>query len=439
MLDPVPWAHGLGGQKDLPIPLSLAVAGSVAALVVSFTVLAVAWRSPRYATATGRALPGLDRVVVSRPFRATLQVLGLLAAAYVAMVATLGQDLLTNPVFGIVLIWWWVGIVPASLLLGPVWRAISPHRTLVTGLARALGVDPARGVATYPERLGYWPAALGLLAFVWFELVYPFATELGPMRFWLALYVGAMLIGGAVFGTDFFARADPLEVYSSLLARLSVWSTDDGGLRLTSPLANLDRTVARPGLVAVVAVLFGSTAYDSYRESTAWVQRVQSWDVPTTVVANLALVGTIVLVGVLFAGACMLTPVREGTPRTALPAAFAHAIVPIVAGYIVAHYATYLLERGQQTLMQVSDPFSTGQDWFGTAGLGVDYWLSSHPTALATLKVLAVVVGHVVGVVASHERAVGLLPRRHQLTGQLALLAVMVAFTAGGLSLLFAG
>ena len=439
MLDPVPWAHGLGGQKDLPIPLSLAVAGSVAALVVSFTVLAVAWRSPRYATATGRALPGLDRVVVSRPFRATLQVLGLLAAAYVAMVATLGQDLLTNPVFGIVLIWWWVGIVPASLLLGPVWRAISPHRTLVTGLARALGVDPARGVATYPERLGYWPAALGLLAFVWFELVYPFATELGPMRFWLALYVGAMLIGGAVFGTDFFARADPLEVYSSLLARLSVWSTDDGGLRVTSPLANLDRTVPRPGLVAVVAVLFGSTAYDSYRESTAWVQRVQSWDVPTTVVANLALVGTIVLVGVLFAGACMLTPVREGTPRTALPAAFAHAIVPIVAGYIIAHYATYLLERGQQTLMQLSDPFSTGQDWFGTAGLGVDYWLSSHPTALATLKVLAVVVGHVVGVVASHERAVGLLPRRHQLTGQLALLAVMVAFTAGGLSLLFAG
>ena len=439
MLDPVPWAHGLGGQKDLPIPLSLAVAGSVAALVVSFTVLAVAWRTPRYAGTTGRAVPGLGRVVDSRPFRAALQVVGLLAAAYVAMVATLGQDLLTNPVFGLVLIWWWVGIVPASLLLGPVWKAISPHRTLVTLLVRATGGDPAHGIAPYPARLGYWPAALGLLAFVWFELVYPFATELGPIRLWLAVYVGSRLIGGAVFGTDFFARADPFEVYSSLLARLSVWSTDDGGLRVMSPLANLDRTVARPGLVAVVAVLFGSTAYDSYRESTVWVQRVQSWEVSTTLVANLALVGTVLLVGVLFAAACMLTPVRAGTPRTALPGAFAHAIVPIVAGYMVAHYATYLLERGQQTLMQVSDPFSTGQDWFGTAGLGVDYWLSSHPTALATLKVLAVVLGHVVGVVASHERAVGLLPRRHQLTGQLALLAVMVAFTAGGLSLLFAG
>ena len=48
------------------------------------------------------------------------------------------------------------------------------------------------------------------------------------------------------------------------------------------------------------------------------------------------------------------------------------------------------------------------------------------------------VLGHVVGVVAAHDRAIGLLPRRHQLTGQLSLLVAMVAFTVGGLYLLFA-
>jgi hypothetical protein len=41
-------------------------------------------------------------------------------------------------------------------------------------------------------------------------------------------------------------------------------------------------------------------------------------------------------------------------------------------------------------------------------------------------------------VVAAHERAVRILPRRHQLTGQLPLLFAMVAFTVGGLYLLFA-
>ena len=68
----------------------------------------------------------------------------------------------------------------------------------------------------------------------------------------------------------------------------------------------------------------------------------------------------------------------------------------------------------------------------------MNYWLSYHPTLLANIKVLAVVVGHVLGVVAAHDRAIRLLPQRHQLTGQLPLLVAMVAFTVGGLYLLFA-
>ena len=44
----------------------------------------------------------------------------------------------------------------------------------------------------------------------------------------------------------------------------------------------------------------------------------------------------------------------------------------------------------------------------------------------------------VLGVVAAHDRAIRLLPKRHQLTGQLPLLFAMVGFTVGGLYLLFA-
>ena len=43
-----------------------------------------------------------------------------------------------------------------------------------------------------------------------------------------------------------------------------------------------------------------------------------------------------------------------------------------------------------------------------------------------------------VGVLAAHDRAIKLLPRRHQLTGQLPLLVAMGGFTVGGLYLLFA-
>ncbi|MDP2772236.1 MAG: hypothetical protein Q8O61_01670 [Nocardioides sp.] len=434
------FAHGIGGSADLPISPSLAIAGAVAALVISFTVLAVAWRKPRYDEATsGRPAPAwLDALVASTAWRVGLRVAGFVVFAYAVMVAVLGKDLLTNPFFGIVFVWWWVGLVPLSLLFGPVWKAISPVRTINLAFAKLSGSDPEVGVFTYPSRLGYWPAAIGLFAFVWLELVYPFMTELGPVRLWCAIYVAAMLIGGALFGNTFYEHADPFEVYSSLVGKLSVWGSREGRLLVRSPLANLDTVTVRPGLVAVLAVLFGSTAYDSFRDSSEWVSFIQSTTTSSYLLNNLALLTFCVGVGLIFALGSMLTGVGPETSRRSLPDRFAHSIVPIVVGYVVAHYLTYLVEFGQKTLIQASDPFGNGSNILGTGDWTINYWLTYHPTFLANTKVIAVVVGHILGVIAAHDRAVRLLPVRHQLTGQLPLLFAMVAFTAGGLYLLFA-
>jgi hypothetical protein len=433
-------AHGLGGAKDLPIPSELAIAGAVAALVISFTVLAVAWREPRYDPATsGRPAPEwLDRVVSSTALAVAARVLGMAFFLYVGAAAVFGQDTLINPFLGTFYVLLWVGLVPASLLLGPVFRAISPARTISMLFAKVSGAPEGEGLYAYPARLGYWPAAVGLFAFVWLELVYPSSTDIGPVRLWCAAYLGTMFVGSALFGTTFLARADPFEVYSSLVAKLSIWGRRDGRLVLRSPLANLDTVAARPGLVAVVAVLFGSTAFDSFRESTAWLGVVQEMSLPRVLPDTLALVAFSGGVALVLTVATMATGVTSGTPRRTLPDLFAHSVVPIIVGYIVAHYLTYFVEYGQQTIIQLSDPFSRGDDYLGTADLQVNYWLSMHPTFLAVSKVVAVALGHVVGVVAAHDRAIKLLPRRHQLTGQLPLLVAMVGFTVGGLYLLFA-
>ncbi|WP_374456199.1 hypothetical protein [Nocardioides sp.] len=433
-------AHGLGGAKDLPIPSELAIAGAVAALVVSFTVLAVAWREPRYDAATsGRPAPAwLDRLASSRGLAVALRVLGMAFFLYVAAAAVLGKDTLINPFLGTFYVILWVGLVPASLLFGPFFKAVSPARTISMLFAKVSGVPEGQGLYAYPARLGYWPAALGLFSFVWLELVYPHSTDLGPVRLWCAAYLGIMLIGSAVWGTTFLARADPFEVYSSLVAKLSVWGRRDGALVVRSPLANLDTIAARPGLVGVVGVLFGSTAFDSFRESSEWLGLVQSMSMSRIVPDTLALVAFSGGVALVLTVATMATGVTSDTPRRALPDLFAHSVVPIIVGYIVAHYLTFFVEYGQQTLIQLSDPFTRGDDYLGTADLQVNYWLSLHPTFLAVTKVLAVVLGHVVGVVAAHDRAIKLLPPRHHLTGQLPLLVAMVGFTAGGLYLLFA-
>lgn len=438
--DGITLAHGLGGAKDLPISPELAIAGATAALVISFTVLAVAWRTPRYDAATsGRPAPAFIRDLVdTRAWRFTWRVVGFAIFLYAAMAAVFGQDLAINPVLGIVYVWWWVGLVPLSLFFGPVWKAISPVRTINLGFAKISGSDPDKGLFEYPAWLGHWPAAVGLYAFVWLELVYPYPTELGPVRLWCAAYVALMLVGGALFGNTFYERADPFEVYSTLVSRMSVWGRRGDLLVVRSPLANLDTTPVRPGLVAVVAVLFGSTAFDSFHSSTRWIKFIQSSDTSTYLLNNVALLVFCVGVGLIFALGCVLTGIGDDLQRKELPNLFAHSIVPIIVGYIVAHYISYLLAVGWQTLIYASDPFSNGSNWFGTADLPLFTWLSYHPTFLANTKVVAVILGHVLGVIAAHERAVRILPPRHQLTGQLPLLFAMIAFTAGGLYLLFA-
>lgn len=439
-MDPRPLAHGIGGAKDLPIPSELAIVGAVTALVVSFAVLALAWRTPRFDDDPGRPAPAwLDRLTSSSAFAWTLRALGLAFAVYVGVAAVLGEDTLINPFIGVFYVWLWVGLVPASLLLGPFFKAVSPARTLAMLVSRASGTDPERGMFTYPARLGYWPAVIGLFAFVWLELVHPASTELGTIRLWCAVYLVVMVLGGALFGTTFTARADPFEVYSTLVGKLSVWGHRDGRLVVRNPLANLATVVPAPGLTAVVGLLFGSTAFDSFRESTPWLKFVQNSGFESRVVPDtvMLIVFSAGMAGVL-ALATVLTGVHADTDRRALPDLFAHSIVPIVVGYVVAHYLTYFVEYGQTVLIQMSDPLSRGDDYLGTANLQVNYWISLHPTFLAVTKVVAVVTGHILAVVSAHDRAVKLLPPAWHLKGQLPMLVAMVFFTAGGLYLLFA-
>jgi hypothetical protein len=143
----------------------------------------------------------------------------------------------------------------------------------------------------------------------------------------------------------------------------------------------------------------------------------------------------IALATLLFVGATALGGVLARTDPRAQPGLYAHSLVPIAAGYAIAHYFSLLLLDGQATWILASNPFAQpGVDLFGTYGRAVDYTAVSTRT-IANVQVSAVVLAHVVGVVLAHDRAVRETPR-HATVGQVPLVAVMVAFTVGGLSLL---
>jgi hypothetical protein len=78
-------------------------------------------------------------------------------------------------------------------------------------------------------------------------------------------------------------------------------------------------------------------------------------------------------------------------------------LLPIAAGYLVAHYFTYLLIDGQRIIVAIADPLQQGWD------LGGFGWAFFEPTSaflppglVWTVQIAAVVGGHMLGAWAGH-------------------------------------
>jgi hypothetical protein len=277
-------AHGVGGSTDLPIPFLYAMVGASWALTISFAVLALAWKEPRF---TDEPEPGEPR-----PRRPWLAVLGALLAGWFLVSLYAGPDDTSNGGLGAFYILVWVGLVPLALLAGHVWRDLSPWRSIQALVGRLTG-RPA-GFVAYPPWLGLWPAVVGLLAFVWLELASPEPGDIGDVRTWVAIYAVVTVAGGIVFGPRWYDRADPFDVYSRVISYLSPF-VRNRRLDVHNPLRTLPQIPAEPGLVAVLATLLGSTAYDSFSASPFWQSKS-----PSVFEQSVTMVGFCVVVAVLF-------------------------------------------------------------------------------------------------------------------------------------------
>ena len=415
-------AHGISTRADLPVPTTLAILGGAAAVLVSFVALAALWKTPRLrGDEAGRPLPAGLAAVVDSPI--TTGVLRLLTLAVAVLVVVAGFAFYIT---------FWVGLVPASLLLGPVWRRINPLRGIHAVLAKLTGPAPA---ADRLPAAGYWPAAVALLVFAWLELAYPDRANPQVVAGFIVLYSVVQLLAALWFGEEWFARGDGFEVWSTLLGRLSPWGrrAQDGRLVVRNPLDNVDGLTPERGLAAVVVVLVASTAFDGLTRTEWWQSGPGVQGDAVAMPSTLGLLAVTALVGVLYVAATSAAGRIAGTADAA--DVFAHSVVPIAAGYVVAHYFSLLLLDGQQTWILASDPFARGWDLFGTIGNAVDYTAVST-RVISLVQVGAIVLGHVLGVVLAHDRAVKVGTGVAARTSQYPLLAVMVAFTVGGLYLL---
>jgi hypothetical protein len=427
-------AHGIGSRSDLPVPLWMAMYGGGTAVVISFLVLIAFWRKARYeGSPQDRPLPApLAGFFTSRVAEVAGRTIGVLLFAIGVMVLQAGSNnAASNPGPWWFYIWFWVGLVPLSILFGPIWRALNPLRTIAAGLRSS-----SNEVSPYPERLGHWPAAVSLFAFVWLELVYTRPSEPAIVVIFVVIYSVFNVAGGVRYGDRWFDSADGFEVYSTLLASISPFGRrEDGTPVFRSPLHALARVRARPGLVAVVTVILGSTAFDGITRTNWWQGVIDgasdAWYLGS---GTLGLLGAVGFVAVTFTAATRLAP---GAPAdlNELPGRFIHSLIPIAIGYTVAHYFSLFIFDGQFGYILASDPLDRGWDLLGTGDWLVNYLIVST-AFIAWVQVLSIVTGHVLGVIAAHDRAMGVFRARDKLVGQLPLLSVMVCYTLGGIGLL---
>ncbi|MFI6025291.1 hypothetical protein [Amycolatopsis magusensis] len=413
-------AHGLGGRSDLPVPLWLALYAGAAAVLVSFFALTALWKSPRLkGEHAGRPLP-VARIADSPVTRAALRVLGVAALVVMLVTAWSGGDSAGNPAPAWFYAWFWVGLVAVSLLLGPVWRLVNPARTIAAAVRLAL---PAlRVTRPLPERLGYGAATAGMLAFLWLELVFPHSDAPLAVAVFITAYVLAQIAAGVRYGPAWFDRGDTFEVYFGLIAALApVGRRADGRLVLRSPLDGLLTLDRSPGLTPFILVVLGATAFDGLTRLPLWIDTTRELDGVVAALAGTAgLAVAIGLISAAYAGAIRLTRpfLRRGTEPYR---AFAHALVPIMVGYTIAHYFSFAVFEGQQGLLRT-----------------VDYTVLS-PAVIAAVQIAGIVAGHVLGVVSAHDRALVVLRAHYVKAGQYPVLALMVGYTAIGIYLVSGG
>jgi hypothetical protein len=456
----LPFAHALAARQDLPIPAWLFAWGASIVLIVSFVALSVAWRRPRFEETRWRSLgAGLSRALLSRPVQVLCGLLGVFllgVAVYAGLRGTEAPD--RNFALTFLFVTCWLGFPVLSALLGDVFRPFNPWRAV--GRAAGAGFQAIAGQRPahlpYPERLGRWPAAIGLLAVVWLEVVYGtsggVAVGLDPETAATAAlaystYTLAMM---ALFGTEEWCeRGEVFSVYFGMFSQLGCFAVEDGRLGRRRPLAAATRWATLPGSAAVVIASIATTAFDGASEGPlkGAIESSFEWlvDRGLGLTAALRLTDTIFML-LCFAGVALvymlgvrgMRTVRGAPSLDKLRAGFAHTLIPIALAYLVAHYfSLFVFQEQAQFTYLLSDPLGTGStDLFGTASSGVDYTVLSA-NAIWYVQVGALVAGHVLGLMLAHDRALVYWPDyRDASRSQYWMLAVMVAFTCFGLYLL---
>ncbi|WP_020388713.1 hypothetical protein [Kribbella catacumbae] len=360
-------AHPITQRYDLPV--SPFITGCITAALV--LLVALAWPGVRRGPRAG-APPMVESWRDELPALAVIS--RLLTVLLLGVAITAGRlgadDDLENLAPALVVGVAWPVLVLASILLGPVWRWADPWDSTARVLTRG---QPGDGTGSVR------PAAVLALPWLWYLSAYQYPLAPRSVGLMLAVYSLLTVAGCLAVGrVRWLSTCEPLGIGLAWMARL--------------PRGRLADWDPPRGATALLGVLAGGTLFAAVRRSEIWAAPNSAQQ--ATLLATLGLLASCAV------ATCAIWWMAAAAGRRSVRAAAARAVVPAVAGIIVA----VAMDRNRLTTSLqllpglLGDPFGLGWDLLGEPGAG----LNPAPlgiTGLIATQVAVVTAGHLAGAI----------------------------------------
>ena len=419
-------AHAIGGTFELPVPLWLYLAGAAATVAASFVVVLAGRRTARTDWAP-HAIPA----AISGPVGRVLRLVGLVWWYGAIGVGFIVGDISPLPA---VLLWVgiWIALPIVAAVLGNPWPSMSPFRTTsdaIRAVAVTAGVHDGVGLA-YPRAIGRWPAVVLLAAALWCELILPGGAVAGTVAALMTAYTILTVAGALAFGRSWLRNAELFEV-------LLRWYGRVGALRGRVVRGWFGGLASRRGLgwsdAAFVILLLAGITYDGLRETGFGAAMLRALLPPIqgafgSTATTFLVVDTLAMAAVYAAFVTAFVAVlavtrrlldrRPTGPTGAAAGAYAATLVPIAAGYLIAHYLTLVVQAVAWLPSLLADPLTSIAPDVEWIPIGFVWYLS----------VAAIVGGHVAGVAVAHRLTATWVPRRAAVAG-IPIVALMIGYT----------
>ena len=413
------WAHGIGEVYRLPVPLSYYLWGAGLAVAASFFVLGFFIRkAPEGSSAKIFKIPALSKIIF------LFKIAGVFFLLLTILAGIFGAD---DYILNFAPIFFWVfflvGFIFVSCLVGNIWEKLNPWKTLGSWM----GFSPFRE----SKFLGAFGVILLVLLF-WWELSSGLSFIPSVIGFVLLGYTFVNIFCASIF-KNWFRDGEVFSVMFGFIGNVAPFKiSEDNYAIVYEPYAKkLDGRIFTASTLGVASVLLAGATFDGIKETQFWYDNfslITSFGI--LVVPFLFFVPYIVAIWL------MRKLTKSEFTTMGLARRFVVSLAPIAAGYILAHNFPLFIISLPAIYGIISDPFGFGWNIFGTAALR-EGSLVLGARAVWFTEIGLVVLAHIAGIWFAHLLAVKIFKNeRTVLRSQYPMMILMVLYTVATLWLL---